>query len=38
MNVEESKKPEHTALRVALWRALHLELDEPPFVFQDSVG
>lgn len=31
-------QPEHTAVRVALWRALHTELDEKPFVFEDSIG
>ena len=30
-------KPDSTAERVALWRALHVELDSPP-VFEDVVG
>ena len=30
--------PENTAVRVALWRALHLEVDAPPHVFEDVVG
>src|ERR1700679_3499387 len=30
--------PESTALRVALWRALHLQADAPPHVFEDEVG
>lgn len=30
--------PEHTAVRVALWRALHVELDPPPHVLTDEVG
>lgn len=30
--------PDHTAVRTALWRALHLKLDEQPFVFEDSLG
>jgi len=30
--------PEHTAVRVALWRALHVEVDEPPHVLKDQVG
>jgi len=29
---------EHTAVRVALWRALHTEIDEKPLVFDDSIG
>ncbi|MGW4483621.1 class I SAM-dependent methyltransferase [Amycolatopsis sp. NPDC004368] len=28
----------NTALRTALWRALHLEADAPPHVFEDRVG
>jgi methyltransferase (TIGR00027 family) len=27
-----------TAVRVALWRALHLEVDSPPHVFEDTMG
>ncbi len=30
--------PEHTAVRVALWRALHVLIDAPPHVFSDEVG
>lgn len=30
--------PEDTAVRVALWRALHLETDDPPHVFEDGIG
>nr|WP_245717551.1 class I SAM-dependent methyltransferase [Nocardia jejuensis] len=30
--------PENTATRVALWRALHLQVDSAPAVFDDSVG
>jgi len=30
--------PDDTALRTALWRALHLEVDPPPHVFEDGVG
>lgn len=30
--------PESTAVRVAMWRALHLEVDPPPHVFEDTVG
>jgi methyltransferase (TIGR00027 family) len=30
--------PENTAVRVALWRALHVEVDAPPYVFEDVVG
>ena len=31
-------EPDNTAVRVALWRALHLEMDPPPHVFEDKVG
>jgi methyltransferase (TIGR00027 family) len=30
--------PDNTAVRVALWRALHLLADDPPHVFEDQVG
>jgi methyltransferase (TIGR00027 family) len=30
--------PDDTAVRVALWRALHVEADAPPQVFEDTVG
>jgi methyltransferase (TIGR00027 family) len=35
---KQAVKPEDTAVRVALWRALHLEVDTPPHVFEDHVG
>ncbi|MCU1641436.1 MAG: putative O-methyltransferase involved in polyketide biosynthesis [Nocardia sp.] len=30
--------PEDTALRVALWRALHLQVDAQPHVLEDDIG
>lgn len=30
--------PEHTAVRVALWRALHAQIDQKPLVFNDEIG
>jgi len=30
--------PDSTAVRVALWRALHVQVDPPPHVFEDEVG
>jgi methyltransferase (TIGR00027 family) len=30
--------PDNTAVRVALWRALHVLADDPPHVFEDQVG
>jgi methyltransferase (TIGR00027 family) len=35
---ERVAQPEDTAVRVALWRALHVEADAPPHVFEDVVG
>ncbi|MDX1812605.1 MAG: class I SAM-dependent methyltransferase [Gammaproteobacteria bacterium] len=31
-------EPDDTAVRTALWRALHLEVDSPPHVFNDEMG
>ncbi len=33
-----SAAPDSTAVRVALWRALHVEIDSPPHVLDDEVG
>jgi methyltransferase (TIGR00027 family) len=30
--------PDSTAVRVALWRALHLQVDPPPHVLEDDLG
>ncbi|MBS1991525.1 MAG: class I SAM-dependent methyltransferase [Cyanobacteria bacterium SZAS LIN-3] len=30
--------PEHTAVRVALWRAMHVMIDPPPHVLEDEIG
>jgi methyltransferase (TIGR00027 family) len=30
--------PESTAVRVALWRALHVQLDQSPHVLEDEIG
>jgi methyltransferase (TIGR00027 family) len=30
--------PDNTAVRTALWRALHVEVDSPPHVFEDVLG
>jgi methyltransferase (TIGR00027 family) len=38
MNKETTAKPDTTAVRTALWRALHLQTDPPPHVFKDNVG
>ena len=31
-------EPENTAVRVALWRALHVQVDAPPHVLDDQIG
>src|SRR5262249_30686282 len=38
MHDEQVAEPDNTAVRVALWRALHLRVDAPPHVFVDEVG
>lgn len=30
--------PDNTAVRVALWRALHLQVDAPPHILEDDIG
>ncbi|MDD4968400.1 MAG: class I SAM-dependent methyltransferase [Paludibacter sp.] len=38
--MEENKitKPNNTAVRTALWRALHIQVDDKPYIFEDEVG
>jgi methyltransferase (TIGR00027 family) len=38
MNDQPVATPDNTAVRTALWRALHVEIDAPPHVFEDTVG
>ncbi len=35
---DRAAAPDSTAVRVALWRALHAQLDAPPHVLEDEVG
>lgn len=35
---EQIAAPDGAALRVALWRALHAQVDAPPHVLQDEIG
>jgi len=35
---ESAAAPDSTAVRVALWRALHVEVDPPPHVLEDEIG
>src|SRR5438046_10146493 len=38
MQDKQVAAPDNTAVRVALWRALHVEVDSPPHVLEDEVG
>ncbi|WP_051054538.1 class I SAM-dependent methyltransferase [Frankia sp. QA3] len=38
MHGQRTAGPDSTAVRVALWRAAHVQLDPPPHVFADEVG
>jgi len=38
MRDEQTAAPDSTAVRVALWRALHVEVDPPPHVLEDEMG
>ncbi|MGH8217790.1 MAG: class I SAM-dependent methyltransferase [Steroidobacteraceae bacterium] len=35
---EQSPRPDSTAVRVALWRAMHVRVDPPPHVLDDEIG
>src|SRR5437762_1415865 len=35
---EQVTAPDSTALRVALWRAMHVQVDSPPHVLEDEIG
>ncbi len=30
--------PDNTAVRTALWRALHMQIDAPPYILEDDLG
>ncbi|MCO5400409.1 class I SAM-dependent methyltransferase [Ralstonia soli] len=38
MSEPQTAAPDSTAARVALWRALHVQVDAPPHVLEDEVG
>jgi methyltransferase (TIGR00027 family) len=38
MQDERTPAPDNTAVRVALWRAIHVQVDSPPHVLEDEVG
>ncbi|WP_240432929.1 class I SAM-dependent methyltransferase [Taibaiella koreensis] len=31
-------QPDNTAVRTALWRALHIQVDAPPYIIEDTMG
>lgn len=35
---QENVKPDNTAVRTALWRAIHLEVDATPHIIEDDIG
>ncbi len=35
---DPTAEPDNTAVRTALWRALHVEVDSPPHVLEDCIG
>jgi methyltransferase (TIGR00027 family) len=38
MHDERTAAPDSTAVRVALWRAMHVQVDPPPHVLEDEIG
>ncbi|MER7792759.1 class I SAM-dependent methyltransferase [Streptomyces sp. NPDC097640] len=38
MTGEQAEAPDSTAVRVALWRAMHIQVDPPPHVLEDDIG
>lgn len=38
MEQEKKNEPDNTAVRVALWRALHVQVDAAPHIIEDEVG
>ena len=35
---EHTAAPDNTAVRTALWRALHVQIDAPPHILEDEIG
>jgi hypothetical protein len=35
---KNTEEPNSTAIRTALWRALHLQIDAPPAIIMDEIG
>jgi methyltransferase (TIGR00027 family) len=38
MQDKRTAAPDNTAVRVALWRAMHVQVDPPPHILEDEIG
>jgi methyltransferase (TIGR00027 family) len=38
MHDKQAAAPDNTAVRVALWRGMHVQVDPPPHVLEDKIG
>src|SRR4051812_33624536 len=38
MQDKSAVAPDSTAVRVALWRAMHVQIDPPPHILDDEIG
>ncbi|MBO8190124.1 class I SAM-dependent methyltransferase [Streptomyces oryzae] len=38
MTETQTGAPDSTAVRTALWRAMHVQVDQPPYVLEDEIG
>ena len=38
MNNDQKNIPDNTAVRVALWRAMHVQVDQKPHILEDEIG
>ncbi len=38
MHDNQTEAPDSTAVRVALWRAMHVQIDPPPHILEDEIG
>ena len=38
MNYKKICQPDNTAVRTALWRAIHIQVDAKPYIFEDEIG
>ncbi|GAB7028799.1 class I SAM-dependent methyltransferase [Streptomyces sp. NPDC021749] len=38
MTDAQTEAPDNTAVRTALWRAMHVQVDQPPHVLEDEIG